>query len=198
MKREEINQIVEKNVLLHPLDYAVFEIREEIAYSIVERLSASCLDENQLSLLRVVIALEGKTNAFNFLLQSRGGVVVLEIAIIEQLLVLYESCQSLCEFLLDGYDVAPEYLRAMISKDDLSTIAVRLQAEREEAYKSFVENNTYPFPIDRLSTFQNLIRWTMIAVLGEEKYCFLIAEANDAFEVVRSHPKYAHFFGRNQ
>jgi hypothetical protein len=191
VKREEINQIIEKNTLLHPLDFAMLEIREEIMIRIVEGPAMLRLDENRLNLLRMVISLDGKTSAFTLLLQSREGNTVLEIAVIEQLLVLYENCQILCGFLLDGYDAAPERLRAMISKDSLSTIFVVLQEERETAYINFVENNSYRFSIDRLSTFQNLIRCVILALLGEEQYCRFMAEANDAFAVVRSHPKFA-------
>ena len=191
VNKQEINQIIEENVLVSPPDSALFEIREKIMLHIVERPPLSPREENRLDLVRMVIALEGKANAFTHLFQDQEGEAAIEIAIIEQLLVLYESCEMLCGFLVDRYDVASESLKTAFGKDELIALAADLRTEREETYKAFAEKNPHPFPIVRLATFHNLTRWTMLALLGEEKYCCLMAEANDAFAVLRSHPKFA-------
>lgn len=198
MRNEEINQIAEANFARYPNPTtAVLQAREDVFKSVLERLlEESALGEYK-DLLLEVAALESKFNAFHFLVRSSSDGLVLKSAAIEQLLVLYESCEHLCGFLVDMYDVAPasDYLKAHITKDDLITSAAMLQTEREAAHKDFVENMKFAFPESRLDTFRNTISFTMIAFLGEERYCRMMAEANDAFAILRAHPKYKQLIG---
>jgi hypothetical protein len=152
-------------------------------------------EDNRLDLMRMVIALDGKASAFNYLLADQAGRrVFAEEEILEQFLVLHEGCHELCVFLIDSYDTAPDFLKTRAKKDDLAATAAHLQAELETLKKCFAENREFIVPVDRPSTFRNLIGLALLAVLGEEQYCFFMAESNDAFAVVREHPKCVDFF----
>lgn len=197
MREGEVYKIVEKNMALFPLPQAMLMTREEIMLRIIEQPDVMGPGDDRLDLMRLAIELDGKATAFNYLFKSQGSAVFAEAEVLEQLLVLHEGCQGLCKFLIDVYDAAPECLKAGTTKNDLIGTAAHLQAEWETLKKDFDERKKFVIPADRPSIFRNLISLTMLALLGEERLCFFMAESNDAFAIVRKHPKCAGFFRKN-
>ncbi len=195
MERGEIEEVAARNFAIYQDVRAVFEAREEIMKKVVERRSASInLEREKRELIRTVLVLEGKYNAFAYLIRQAEGMLNINVAAAEQILLLCESCERLMEFLVDFYDRAPESFRKKVSRDELLAAAASLEVEKSEADRDFVEKNIHPMALENLVAIHNSIYWTTEVLLGEENYCFVMAEFNDAMEALSFCPGIKEFF----
>lgn len=195
MRKEEVERIIEEKFAADPSSYGLFEVREEISQRICARVAPPNLQDSLRKLLRLLVLLEGEINAFSVRLMAER--VALQVAALEQLLALYENCEKICGFLIDVYDRAPEYVKSQLTRDGLIELAADLRTEREGAYENLAENGQYKIPIVRMLAFKNLVFWATLTILGEERYRMMMAEANEAFAILRSHPQCLQFFNKS-
>lgn len=114
----------------------------------------------------------------------------------QELLVLYENCVKLLNFLIDEYENLPEKFRNSWTPDQLISVAGYLEARKSVMFEQFALGKTvFLAPID-MDLIVDLARWTVQVIAGEEMLCQIAKEFGRALLVIDSDPRFSQFFSK--
>jgi hypothetical protein len=109
---------------------------------------------------------------------------------LERLLLLYERWQRMCEFLIDEYDRLPTRFTGKWTPDQLLEIAGYVGAAKDTMFSEFAEQEATSLAPDYFLVLKEMIEWTRLAALGEDRYQTFLAEMKDTMQALRQHPRF--------
>ena len=109
---------------------------------------------------------------------------------LEQLLLLYERWQHMCEFLIDEYDRLPHRFTEKWSIDNLLEVAGCVGAAKATMFSDFAERNETMLTPGHFPILKEMIDWTRFAALGESRYETFLSDMKDVMRTLRQHPRF--------
>ena len=187
MHEEDIRKIVREELAASSDAGVVPRIRHRIAVAIAERLVKPFISPD--SWERFLGLEEAVSRLYPVLCYAHGkSEKVLDIALVEEMALLFERWQKMAEFLIDIYETAPRKLTDVWNKDALMEQAAHAGTFREKFLSEIVENGGTHLPLEHLEWIKEMIALTRLVLFGEERLAAFIEELNNAWEIARTYP----------
>lgn len=138
-----------------------------------------------------VEATEAEHDLWAFLQLDGVNQLFVDTKHLEQLLLLYERWQHMCEFLIDEYDRLPERFTGKWTIDQLLEIAGYVGAAKETMFSDFAERDETMLTQGNIPVLKEMIDWTRYAALGDDRYRTFLAEMHEAMQTLKQHPRFA-------
>jgi hypothetical protein len=207
MQKVLLKKIIKEEIKRHRKDISssLTAIRKRITLAVAREITRqSTVSECYWNIF--VAATEAESGLWMFLALASVGQDVTDVAPekplllhcvvntrqIEQLLLLYERWERMCEFLMDEYDrFPPEFKKKNWTMETLSEIASHVSSTKEATFSDFAERETTVLAAEHFPVLKGMIDWVRFVALGEESYRTFMSEMHEALKFVGQHPHFA-------
>lgn len=122
----------------------------------------------------------------------------LSVDAFENLLKLYEGCESMLQFMIDEYENAPLMIKVKLSKDFLMSAASYFGARKLTIREEFVLGNETSVCWHDILSFSEVFNWVRITAAGEEIHKEITDEYEEALVLARADPRFFRYTGEHK